>query len=33
VKDVLDKFTAHGATLLKERSEMVAMQTSVRVCS
>jgi hypothetical protein len=33
VQDVLDKFSAHGATLLKARSEMVAMQTSVRVCS
>lgn len=33
VQDVLDSFFAHGATLLKARSEMVVMQTSVRVCS
>ena len=33
VQDVLDKFSAHGATLLKARSEMVAMQTSARVRS
>lgn len=30
VQDVLDKFATHSATLLKARSEMVAMQTSVR---
>ena len=33
VQDVLDKFNTHSATLLKARNEMVAMQTSVRVCS